>query len=113
MASSDYEASEDFTLDLVDEVPCPKCDDSLRVPKDHSGKVMCPNCEWKFQFPLPPEVDWENQPLILEELATEFEEQVTNLTDGKYLLGLVAKFTFAIVFGYIVYLVSWSIAYSP
>jgi len=57
MASSDYETSEDFTLDLVDEVPCPKCDDSLRVPKDYSGKIMCPNCEWKFQFPLPSDVD--------------------------------------------------------
>ena len=67
MASSDYEASEDFTLDLVDEVPCPKCDDSLRVPKNHSGKIMCPNCEWKFQYPLPqgsnPLLTWFDDPV--------------------------------------------------
>ena len=104
MASSDYETSEDFTLDLVDEVPCPKCDKTLRVPKDHSGKIMCPNCEWKFQFPLPPEVDWENQPLILEELATAFEETVTS---PSFYLGLVAKFIFVIIFGIIAIVVSY------
>ena len=105
MVLSDYEVGEGFTLDLIEEFPCPRCDKTLRVPKDHSGKIMCPNCEWKFQFPLPPEVDWENQPLILEELTTAFEETVT---DPLFYLGLVAKFTFAIFFCFILYLVSWS-----
>ena len=53
MVLSDYEVGEGFTLDLIEEFPCPRCDKTLRVPKDHSGKIMCPNCEWKFQYPLP------------------------------------------------------------
>ena len=105
MASPDYEASEDFTLDLVDEVPCPRCDKTLRVPKNHSGKIMCPNCEWKFQFPLPPEVDWENQHLKVQDLTLGFEEPKE--VEG-FVLGLLAKFIFTIVFGFIWFVVSWS-----
>ena len=69
MVLSDYEVGESFTLDLIEEFPCPRCDKTLRVPKDHSGKIMCPNCEWKFQFPLPPEVDWE-EPIPEDTIAT-------------------------------------------
>ena len=66
MVLSDYEVGEEFTLDLIEELPCPRCDKTLRVPKDHSGKIMCPNCEWKFQYPLPqgenPLLTWFDDP---------------------------------------------------
>ena len=97
MASSDYEASEDFTLDLVDEVPCPKCDDSLRVPKDYSGKIMCPNCEWKFQFPLPPEV---NRGEVRED--TRFDSWGNFFLD--FLWGILARIVAYIIFGIILLL---------
>lgn len=98
MASSGYEVSDTFTLDLIDEVPCPRCDKTLRVPKDHSGKIMCPNCEWKFQFPLPPEVD------------REVREDTSSTSSGNILLDIFLYFVYDVgyrIVGGIILLFCW------
>ena len=51
VTKSEYQVSEEFSLEVKIEMPCPECGATLRVPSEYFGGVGCPDCEHRFVIP--------------------------------------------------------------